>query len=122
MRSVAFSVACFFGHAIHSFAVGVSEVAILVMSVSRFFQVLVNQMMMSGFSLMVLVMVVPFGSLPMVSMKSAGGLISAIVVSGLMQSFFASGVSLYCSNMEVGTTVTFGGWVSVCLSVVWIWL
>jgi len=121
VRSVTISVACFFGHAIHSFAAGVSWVVILVMSVSRSFQVLVNQMTMSGFSLGVLVMV-SFGSLPRVSSKSGGGLISAIVVFGLMPSFFARGVSLYCSNIEVGTTATFGGWASVCLSVVWIWL
>lgn len=112
---------CFFGHAIHNFAVRVSEVTILLMLVSRSFQVLVNQMTMSAFSLAFLVMVVSSGSLPRVSMKSGGGLISEIVVFGLMPSFFASGASLYCSNMDVGTTATFGAWASVRLSVDWIW-
>jgi hypothetical protein len=81
-----------------------------VISPSRSFKVLVNQMIIWDFSSADMVIVVLFGSLPRVSTKSCGGLMSATVMFDLIPSFLAKGVSLYCSNMDLGTVVTFVGW------------
>ena len=114
--------ACFFGHAIHSFAFWASVAAIFGMRFSRVFWVLVNSMVRFA-CLLVFVSIVTFlGSVPRVFVKSCGGLIRASCVFGLMPSFFASGVSLYGSNMLLGTTVTFDECATACFSAAWICL